>query len=95
MNVRLTLAALFFGLLVAGCIAANIIYFAMIRAINQRRPSDKQLSIFGLKARARFFDDLNEYRTLYPRGRLRTGLQTAYAAMFVGFAATIACLMLQ
>ena len=93
MSVRLFLGVVSFCLIAAGCLAANLIYSSMLGEINKHRPNDKQLSYFGFTATLNFFDHLNEYRTLYPQGRLRMRLRIAYITMFVGFVSS--CLMLR
>jgi len=93
MNIRLVIAALLFCLAMLGCIAANLIYFSMLREINKLRLDHKQLSYFGFRASLNFFNHLNEYRTLFPNGRLRVRLRIAYAVMFVGFLTS--CFMLR
>ena len=95
MNVRLILAALSFCLAMAGCLAANLTYSSMVEEINKNRPGNKQLSSFGFTVRLNFFDHLNEYRTLYPNGRLRMRFQIANTTMFIGLVAVAACLMLR
>ena len=95
MNVRLFFGILSFCLAMVGCLTANMTYYSMIEAINERRPSDKQLGYLGFTSRMNFFDHLNEYRTLYPQSKFRMRFRIAVTTMFVGLAATVACLMLR
>jgi hypothetical protein len=95
MTVRLILGIASFCIAMAGCLVGNLAYYSMIDEINKTRPRDKELSSFGFAARLNFFDHLNEYRTLYPSGRLRLKFRIALATMFAGLAATAACLMLR
>jgi hypothetical protein len=95
MNLRIILGIVSFSVAMVGCLAANMTYFFMVAAINETRPRDRQLEHFGFGTKLRFFDDLNEYRVLYPCGRLRPYFRIAVTTMIVGWAATAACLMLR
>lgn len=94
MNVRLTLAALSFGLAMVGCLFTNLTYYSMVDEINKQKPRDKQLEYFGFGTKLMFYDVLSQYRSLHPQGRLRMRLRIAITTMFVGLAATAGCMLL-
>jgi hypothetical protein len=93
MNLRLILASLSFCIALAGCLFANRAYYAMIDAINKRRPKDKQIEYFGFGSKWNSFDYMNEFRTLYPESKLRMRLRLGYITMFIGLAITASCMM--
>jgi hypothetical protein len=91
MSLRIVLFGISFLVMMCGCLVGNLSYYSMIGEINKRRPTDKQISTWGFN-RWRSFDHIQEYRLLYPSGRLLLRYKLGLTAMIAGFFSTAFCL---
>jgi hypothetical protein len=94
MNIRLLLWILSFFVAMTGIFYANRMTYAMIAEINRQRPKDRQVSYFWFSA-VQKKDIYDEYRRLYPEDRLGRRRRIAYAAIYIGLAASAMCFMLR
>jgi hypothetical protein len=83
MSARAIIGIISICVAIISSIAANMVLFMMIEAIDRRRKDDSLFSDFGY-LRLRLLQVLREYRTSYPEGRLHLYGLAAIAAGLIG-----------
>ena len=90
MTPRLIVGVLAFGLATTGTVVANLCAHAMIGEINRKRPKGEKVSVFFIRGKSgQIFD---EYRRLYPAGKLHVYAQGATAVAIVSLVGCAVCL---
>lgn len=92
MSANLVVGVISFAVSVTGACAANVYTARMIGAINRRKRDGDLISqswFYPAKERMIY----NEYRLLYPEGRLHVCRRRAHAMLFGGFIGVAVCLL--
>ena len=91
MNVRAVIGIVAFSVGMAALVTSGHFVMSMIRAINQNRGDAESISYIGSTPfkTVRIF---NEYRTMYPSGRLHLYALAAFALQVLAFVLVAVCL---
>jgi hypothetical protein len=91
MSSRLIVGVVALSIATSAMIMANLFLYIMIGEINRRREEGNLISYFGFAypKTKRIFD---EYRTLYPNGKMHIYALTAFAVAMAGLIAFAVCL---
>jgi hypothetical protein len=91
MTQRLIAGLLAFGLAVIGAAVATLLMFAMIEAVNRKKLDDGQISDLGFSP-FKTFRILDEYRRLYPAGRLHVYCWASFAFAMISLLGCAVCI---
>jgi hypothetical protein len=83
MNARIVMFLISFAVMVSGLVSANMFIIMMVGEINRKRPEGDLISYFGYTVFkiVRIFE---EYRRLYPNGKLHIFALLAFGMAVVG-----------
>jgi hypothetical protein len=93
MTIRFLIGLAFFCACMSGCLTANTAIWQMIEEVDRTRPKGKRFSEM-LFLRHRTWEILNEYRRLFPDGKLRRRWRIGLTLCLVGFGGTAASMFL-
>jgi hypothetical protein len=94
MTIRFIIGAFCFCVAVGGLIYSNSLLYMMIGEVNRKRPDGKTISYFGFTV-VKVFSIVDEYRRLYPHGKLHRYRRACLAVAYCCLAGVAICLMVR
>jgi hypothetical protein len=91
MNVRAVIGIVAFSIGMAALVTSGHFMMSMIRAINQNKGAAESISFIG-STPAKTVRIFNEYRSMYPSGRLHLYALAAFAVQVLAFVLVAVCL---
>jgi len=83
--------AVAFGVAMAGVLVGSLVMFSMIEQINRKKPDGERISDLG-STPGKMLRILDEYRRLYPAGRLTVYYWGSVASLGIGFVGSAVCM---
>ena len=91
MNARVIIGVISLCIVTTGAVLANMYFIMIIGEINRKRQDGNQVSYFGFMF-PKMMRILNEYRSLYPQGKLHVYAVVAFGLSIVGLITVGVCL---